>query len=128
MINHITKGIKVSVKTLYDGSYFKNYKLHFSFNYVIKITNYSKNSVQLKSRHWRIYDSLNANIIIDGEGVIGKKPLISPGETFEYSSGCLISSPVGAMRGFYNMIDVNTGQKFRAYIPTFKLNAPQALN
>jgi len=69
MINHVTKGIKVSVKTLYDGSYFKNYKLHFSFNYVIKITNYSKNSVQLKSRHWRIYDSLNANIIIDGEGV-----------------------------------------------------------
>ena len=128
MINHVTRGIKISVKVFFDGSYFKNYILNYSFSYTISISNQSKNSVQLKSRHWRIFDSLNTDIIIDGEGVIGEKPLISPGESFEYSSGCLISSPVGAMRGFYNMIDVNTGQKFRAYIPTFKLNAPQALN
>ena len=128
MINHVTRGIKISVKVFFDGSYFKNYILNYSFSYTISISNQSKNSVQLKSRHWRIFDSLNTDIIIDGEGVIGEKPLISPGESFEYSSGCLISSPVGAMRGVYNMIDVNTGQKFRAYIPTFKLNAPQALN
>ena len=128
MINHVTKGIRISVMIMYDGSYFKNYNLHFAFNYIIKITNQSKSTVQLKTRHWRIFDSLSPDVIIDGEGVIGEKPLISPGESFEYSSGCLISSPVGAMRGFYNMIDVNTGQKFRAYIPTFKLNAPQALN
>lgn len=128
MINHVTKGIRVSVKTIFDGSYFKNYNLNFSFSYIIKITNHGKSTVQLKSRHWRIFDSLNCDIIIDGEGVIGKKPLIKPGDSFEYSSGCLITSPVGAMRGFYNMIDVNNGKKFRAYIPTFKLNAPQALN
>tara|TARA_B100000780_G_scaffold261856_1_gene214577 strand:- start:2559 stop:2945 length:387 start_codon:yes stop_codon:yes gene_type:complete len=128
MINHVTKGIRVSVKTIFDGSYFKNYNLNFSFSYIIKITNHGKSTVQLKSRHWRIFDSLNCDIIIDGEGVIGEKPLIKPGDSFEYSSGCLITSPVGAMRGFYNMIDVNNGKKFRAYIPTFKLNAPQALN
>ena len=128
MINHVTKGIRISVKTIYDGSYFKNYNLHFAFNYIIKITNQSKSTVQLKTRHWRIFDSLSPNIIIDGEGVIGEKPLINPGDSYEYSSGCLITSPVGAMRGFYNMIDVNNGKKFRAYIPTFKLNAPQALN
>jgi|TARA_B100000902_G_C27058523_1_gene787863 ApaG protein len=128
MINHVTKGIRISVRTIYDGSYYKNYHLHFAFNYIIKITNHSKNTVQLKSRHWRIFDSLSPNIIIDGEGVIGKKPLINSGDSYEYSSGCLITSPVGAMRGFYNMIDVNNGKKFRAYIPTFKLNAPQALN
>ena len=128
MINHVTKGIRVSVKTIFDGSYFKNYNLNFSFSYIIKITNHGKSTVQLKSRHWRIFDSLNCDIIIDGEGVIGEKPLIKPGDSFEYSSGCLITSPVGAMRGFYNMIDVNNGKKFRAYIPTFKLNALQALN
>ena len=128
MINHVTKGIRISVKTIYDGSYFKNYNLHFAFNYIIKITNQSKSTVQLKTRHWRIFDSLSPDIIIDGEGVIGEKPLINPGDSYEYSSGCLITSPVGAMRGFYNMIDVNNGKKFRAYIPTFKLNAPQALN
>ena len=128
MISHVTKGIRISVKTIYDGSYFKNYNLHFAFNYVIKITNQSKNTVQLKTRHWRIFDSLSPDVIIDGEGVIGEKPLINPGDSYEYSSGCLITSPVGAMRGFYNMIDVNNGKKFRAYIPTFKLNAPQALN
>jgi len=128
MINHVTKGIKISVNTIFDGSYFKNYTLNYSFSYTITITNQSKNTVQLKSRHWRIFDSLNNDIIIDGEGVIGEKPTIGPGDSFVYSSGCLITSPVGAMRGFYNMININSGKKFRAYIPTFKLNAPQALN
>ena len=128
MINHVTKGIKVSVRTGFDGSYFKNYSLHFSFNYTIIITNQSKNTVQLKTRHWRVFDSLSSDIIIDGEGVVGKKPLLKPGDSYKYSSGCLITSPVGAMRGFYNMVDVNSGKKFKAYIPTFKLNAPQALN
>ena len=128
MINHVTKGIKVSVRTCFDGSYFKNYSLHFSFNYTIIITNQSKSTVQLKTRHWRVFDSLSSDIIIDGEGVVGKKPLLKPGDSYKYSSGCLITSPVGAMRGFYNMVDVNSGKKFKAYIPTFKLNAPQALN
>ena len=128
MINHVTRGIKISVKVFFDGSYFKNYILNYSFSYTISISNQSKNSVQLKSRHWRIFDSLNTDIIIDGEGVIGEKPIIKPGDSHEYSSVCLIKSTVGAMRGFYNMIDINTGKKFRAYIPTFKLNSPQALN
>jgi len=128
MISHVTRGIKVSVKTNFDGSYFKNYVLNYSFSYTITISNQSKNTVQLKSRHWRIFDSLNNDVIIDGDGVIGEKPLIKTGNSFVYSSGCLITSPVGAMRGFYSMIDINSGKKFRAYIPTFKLNAPQALN
>ncbi|KRO88065.1 MAG: Co2+/Mg2+ efflux protein ApaG [Cryomorphaceae bacterium BACL29 MAG-121220-bin8] len=128
MVNHVTKGIEISVKNFYDGSCFKNYRLYFSFNYFVKITNQSNNAIQLQSRHWRIFDSLSSNIIIDGQGVIGQKPLIKPGENFKYSSNCLITSPVGAMRGFYNMININTGKKFRAYIPLFKLTAPIALN
>ena len=128
MINHVTRGIKISVKVLLDGSYFNNYILNYSFSYTISIMNQSKNSVQLKYRHRWIFDSLNSNIIIDGEGVVGDKPISKPGDSDIYSSGCLITSTVGAMREFYNKIDINTGKKFRAYIPTFKLNSPQALN
>ena len=61
MINHVTRGIKISVKVFFDGSYFKNYILNYSFSYTISISNQSKNSVQLKSRHWRIFDSLNCS-------------------------------------------------------------------
>ena len=55
MIHYVTKGIRISVQTKYDGSYFQNYNLHFSFSYNIIITNHSKNTVQLKTRHWRIF-------------------------------------------------------------------------
>ena len=128
MVQLLTRGIRVSVVVFFEGTYFKDYKLNYSYAYQITIHNQGKEAVQLQSRHWEIIDSLRPKIIIDGEGVIGENPTIKPGDSFIYSSGCLITSPVGAMRGFYNMIDINNGKKFRAYIPTFKLNAPQALN
>lgn len=124
----VTKGIKISVKTNFEGTFFKNYKMHYAFGYTITIENQSKNAVQLTSRHWEIYDSLNELEILDGEGVIGKKPVIHPGDSHTYSSGCLLTSPIGAMKGHYNMVDFNANEKIRVYIPTFKLNAPFALN
>ncbi len=128
MITQITKGIKISVETSFEGTFFKNYKMHFAFGYRITIENQSKDSVQLSSRHWQVFDALNNIEVIDGEGVIGKKPVIKPGETHTYSSGCLLTSPIGAMRGHYNMINFTSTRRFRVYIPTFKLCAPFALN
>ena len=128
MVTQITKGIKISVQTSFEGTYFKNYKIHFAFSYEIKIENHSKDSVQLNTRHWEIYDALNNKEIVDGEGVVGKKPVLKPGETHTYTSGCLLSSPIGAMKGFYNMINFTTTQSFRVIIPTFKFSAPFALN
>lgn len=128
MITQITKGIKISVETSFEGTFFKNYKMHFAFGYRITIENQSKDSVQLSSRHWQVFDALNKVEVIDGEGVIGKKPVIKPGETHTYSSGCLLTSPIGAMRGHYNMINFTSTRRFRVYIPTFKLCAPFALN
>jgi ApaG protein len=64
---------KISVLTTFEGTYFKNYKIHFAFSYQVTIENHSKDSVQLTSRHWE--DSLNNIEIVDGEGVIGKKPV-----------------------------------------------------
>ncbi|TRZ41393.1 Co2+/Mg2+ efflux protein ApaG [Robertkochia solimangrovi] len=128
MITQITKGIKVSVDTSFEGTFFKNYKMHFAFGYQITIENQSKDSVQLTSRHWQIFDALNNTEIIDGEGVIGKKPVLKPGESHTYTSGCLLTSPIGAMRGHYNMINFTSTRKFKVFIPTFKLCAPFAVN
>ena len=128
MIQQITKGIKISVRTRFEGSFYKSYRLHFGFDYEITIENQSKDSVQLNSRHWRIMDALNHIEIVDGEGVIGKKPVLQPGESHTYSSGCLLTSPIGAMRGFFNMVNFTTTKKFRVNVPSFKLSAPFALN
>ncbi|EDP95530.1 Co2+/Mg2+ efflux protein ApaG [Kordia algicida OT-1] len=128
MIQQVTRGIKISVETSFEGTFFKNYKMHFAFGYQITIENQSKDSVQLTSRHWQIFDALNSVEIVDGEGVIGKKPVLKPGESHTYQSGCLLSSPIGAMRGHYNMVNFTTTKKFRVFIPTFKLSAPFALN
>ena len=128
MVSKITRGIKISVLTSFEGLYFKSYKNFFAFSYEITIENQSKDSVQLISRHWEILDSLNHIETVDGEGVIGRKPVIKPGETHTYNSSCLLSSPFGAMRGYFKMIDFTSTRNFRVFIPTFKLSAPFALN
>jgi ApaG protein len=128
MVTQITRGIKISVITKFEGTYFKNHKIHFAFSYEITIENHSKDSVQLLSRHWEIFDSLNEIEIVDGEGVIGKKPVLKPGEFHTYSSGCLLSSPHGAMSGFFNMVNFTSTKLFKVIVPAFKLNAPYALN
>ena len=128
MVTQITRGIKVSIKTSFEGTYYKESKLHYAFEYIVKIENQSKELVQLNSRHWNILDSLNDDETVDGDGVIGKKPVLKPGEVHTYSSGCLLASPYGAMYGFYRMINLNSTKKFNVVIPTFKLSAPFALN
>ena len=128
MVSQITRGIKISVLTSFEGTYFKNYKIHYAFTYQVTIENQSKDSVQLNSRHWEIYDALNDMEMVDGEGVIGKKPVLKPGEAYTYSSGCLLSSPIGAMKGHFNMINFTSTRCFKVEIPSFKLGAPFALN
>jgi ApaG protein len=68
MVSQITRGIKISVLTTFEARTSKNYKIHFAFSYQVTIENHSKDSVQLTSRHWEIYDSLNNIEIVDGEG------------------------------------------------------------
>jgi len=128
MVQQVTSGIKISVETTFEGTFYKNYKVHFAFGYKVTIENQSKNSVQLNSRYWEISDALNNVEIIEGEGVIGKKPVLKPGESHTYNSGCLLTSPFGAMQGYYNMVNFSDTKKFKVAIPTFKLSAPFALN
>jgi ApaG protein len=128
MVQQVTSGIKISVETTFEGTFYKNYKVHFAFGYKVTIENQSKDSVQLNSRHWEILDALNNIEIIEGEGVIGKKPVLKPGESHTYNSGCLLTSPFGAMQGYYNMVNFTNTNKFKVIIPSFKLSAPFALN
>lgn len=128
MVQQVTRGIKISVETTYEGSFYKNYKIQYAFGYTITIENQSKDSVQLNARHWEILDALNNVEIVSGEGVVGKKPVLKPGESHTYTSGCLLTSPFGAMQGHYSMVNFTTTKKFKVTIPTFKLSAVFAIN
>lgn len=128
MVQQVTKGIKISVDTNFEGSFYKNYKIQYAFGYTVTIENQSKDSVQLNGRHWEILDALNNVEIVSGEGVIGKKPVLKPGESHTYSSGCLLASPFGAMQGHYSMVNLTTTKKFNVTIPSFKLSATFAIN
>lgn len=128
MLQQITRGIKITVRTSFQGTFYKNYKMHFAFGYKVTIENTSKDSVQLTSRHWIIKDSLSRTEFVDGEGVIGKKPVLKPGESHSYSSGCLLASSFGSMSGTYTMVNFRSARHFVVEIPKFKLSAPFALN
>lgn len=128
MVQQVTRGIKISIETNFEGTFYRNYRIHFAFGYRITIENQSKNSVQLISRFWRIKDALNHTEIVEGEGVIGQKPVLKPGESHTYKSGSLLTSPFGSMSGFYSMVNFTSSRKFRVAIPSFQLSAPFALN
>ncbi|HEA29201.1 MAG TPA: Co2+/Mg2+ efflux protein ApaG [Leeuwenhoekiella sp.] len=128
MVEQITKGIRVSVATHFEGTFYKKHQINYAFGYQITIENKSAESVQLISRHWEILDALNPMEIVDGDGVIGQQPILHPGEVHTYSSGCLLNAPFGAMRGYYTMVKFSSGRKFNVLIPTFKLRTPFALN
>ena len=128
MVQQVTCGIKISITTTYEGSFYKNYKIQYAFGYTITIENQSKYAVQLYARYWEILDALNNTETVNGEGVIGKQPILEPGELYTYTSGCLLASPFGAMQGHYKMVNFYTTEPFKVIIPTFKLSAPFAIN
>ena len=128
MVTQITSGIKISVATRFEGTYYKEYEMLYAFSYEITIENISSDIVQLQARHWEILDSLNFTEIVDGEGVVGQTPIITPGDKYIYSSGCMLHSTIGAMKGYYTMTNFSTSENFEVQIPTFKLNVPFAIN
>lgn len=128
MVTQITSGIKISVNTNFEGTFFKDYKVQFAFAYEVTIENQSKIAVQLTSRFWKIFDALNNVETVEGDGVIGQQPVIYPGSRHTYNSGCLLTSPFGAMKGHYTMIGLDNGQRFKVQIPQFNLAAPFAIN
>ena len=100
---------------------------HYVFGYTITIQNLGSVSATLLTRHWQITDG-NGNIQeIQGEGVVGKTPLLKPGELFRYTSAAVLETPVGVMKGNYRMFSEN-GRYFAANIPQFTLSIPRTLH
>ena len=99
----------------------------YVFAYTITIENCGVESAQLLDRHWIITDADGQVQEVRGPGVVGEQPLIAPGERFEYTSGAVLKTPVGSMRGSYGMVGAD-GSRFDAAIPTFSLSSPRTLH
>ena len=128
MFQQITKGIKISVKTAFNGTIYRGYMQHYAFSYFVTIKNTSNETVQLLERFWTIFDALNDTEYVEGEGVVGQMPIIKPNEEYNYRSNCFLLSSIGSMTGKYKMINTETLEEFLVNIPTFQLTTTPTLN
>jgi ApaG protein len=119
--------VAVSVQTQYLPDQSDETGSRFVFAYTITIRNAGSVAAQLISRHWVITDSQGLVQEVRGLGVIGAQPLLQPGESYEYTSGASIATPVGTMRGSYQMV-AEDGTRFEAAIPEFTLSVPRVLH
>ncbi|MBU8872646.1 Co2+/Mg2+ efflux protein ApaG [Reyranella sp. MMS21-HV4-11] len=125
MYKATTRAILVTVQPQYLPDQSEPAKSQFVWSYTVRIENHGDVAVQLRSRHWKITDGLGRLQEVRGPGVVGKTPLLRPGERFEYTSGTPLSTPSGIMAGTYQMVD-EAGVKFDVDIPTFSLDTPTA--
>jgi ApaG protein len=119
--------INVSVDTSYLSEQSDPSADRYVFAYTITISNHGTVAAQLISRHWIITDAHEATQEVKGLGVVGEQPLLRPGESFEYTSGTALATPVGTMHGSYQMV-AEDGNKFDAEIPRFTLAMPRVLH
>ncbi|MCL6271804.1 Co2+/Mg2+ efflux protein ApaG [Sansalvadorimonas sp. 2012CJ34-2] len=119
--------VEVRVKTEFLPSQSDPKKGNYAFAYHITIFNRCDDGVRLLSRHWFITNGNKHQQEVQGDGVIGQQPHILPGESYSYSSGCLLETPVGCMEGSY-LMETDQGRLFHAEIPMFSLRVPSAVN
>lgn len=123
MYRAVTEGIEVSVEPYYLDDEFEPEKGHYVWAYMVEIRNDTSAPVQLRTRYWKIMDGLGRVEEVRGSGVVGEEPVIEPGETFEYSSGCPLKTNSGIMVGSYKM-ERQDGTTFDVAIPAFSLDLP----
>jgi len=128
MITATTQGVKVTVETEYMPEYSSPAQYHFVFTYRITIENVNDHTIRLVSRHWDIKDATHSKREVDGDGVVGKQPVLEPGEAHQYVSGCNLKSGIGSMSGYYTMEKVIDGKIFNVDIPGFMMVVPFKLN
>lgn len=128
MTTDTTKGVKVTVDTEYQQEYSNPVQDHYVFTYQITIENLSDKTIQLLSRHWDIIDLTHPKREVEGEGVVGKQPILEPGQMHQYVSGCNLKSGLGKMSGHYTMERLVDGKRFIVNIPEFEMVVPFKLN
>ena len=122
-----TQPIVVSVETEYLSNQSQPEDGRYAFAYHITIENCGAEAAQLLSRHWVIVDANQERKEVKGMGVIGEQPIIAAGESYSYSSGVVLDTPVGTMEGSYQLVDEN-GESFNAPIQPFLLSSPNAVH
>lgn len=120
-----TGDIRVTVKPSYLPDQSDPSVARYVWAYEIEVQNLGTLTVQLVSRHWIITDARGRVEEVKGAGVVGEQPILEPGEAFRYTSGCPLTTPSGAMRGTYRMVN-DQGQAFDVEIPAFSLDLPDA--
>ena len=118
-----TAGVTVRVSVSYLPEQSEPGRGRWFWAYHVRIENEGNQAVQLLTRHWIITDGRGARHTVEGEGVVGEQPVIQPGGSFDYVSGCPLATPTGSMQGSYHMIGAD-GSAFDVAIPKFALVAP----
>jgi ApaG protein len=122
----VTRNIEVTVTPRYVAERSSPSNDYFFWAYTINITNLGAETVQLKTRHWRIIDATGKQQEVNGPGVVGEEPLLKPGQSFEYTSGVPLPTPSGFMQGTYGMIRSDDDETFSIEIPAFSLDSSYA--
>ena len=123
MYRAVTRNIEVKVTPRFLPERSSHEKSYFFWSYTIEISNHGPETVQLKTRHWRITDAFGRIQEVRGAGVVGEEPVLEPGKSFEYTSGVPLPTPSGFMAGTYGMVSGN-GERFNIEIPAFSLDSP----
>jgi ApaG protein len=119
--------IEILVQTRFLEDQSEAEKQHYAFAYTVRIRNTGTTGARLMTRHWRITDANGETQEVRGEGVVGEQPWLSPGAHFEYTSGAVLRTNVGSMRGSYQML-ADDGTMFEAPIAAFSLSVPRTLH
>ncbi len=127
MSTAFTRGIRIKVESEHLSERSEPDADQWFFAYHIHISNEGPDTVRLVSRHWRITDAQGRVQEVRGMGVVGQQPVLRPGESFEYTSGCPLSTPFGAMQGTYRMV-TERGEEFDAEIAPFGLHESRELH
>lgn len=123
MVTAVTSGIQVSVEVTYQAEFSSPHQHHFVFTYKVTIENKSSQTVQLLGRKWEIFDAAEAVKLVEGDGVVGQQPILEPGESHSYVSGCNLKSGLGKMIGVYYMERLFDGKMVKVLVPEFQLIA-----
>jgi ApaG protein len=123
----VTNNVRVEVESQYVPERSQPFQNQWFFHYTVRITNEGDETVQLLSRHWTIVDATGHAKEVEGPGVVGEQPVLAPGESFNYTSGCDLNTSTGIMRGTYQMVDEDGGY-FDVEIAPFALHEPYTVH